>query len=438
MWYMISAANHPLPSSGNRIYHYLNTTNELVAASLPAVSTSYHIMNRIIKIFIAALLLLSSAGKSFAQPDTLATKRHKIAVFIPLYLDEAFDSTGKYAFDFKTFPKQSLPGIEFYQGVQLALDTLQKEGIPLDVYIFDSKSAKEPVTQILATPLFDSIQLIIGAVGNPEMKLIADVAAIKNIPFISATYPNDAGVTGNPFLVILNATLKTHVEGLYRYVQRNYPVAPVIVFTKKGVQEERIRTYITDYSKSNGGVPLKIKYINLDEGITRDSLASLLDTAVKTVCIAGTLDDFYGKGLATNLAALSATYPCVLFGMPNWENWKELEKKNFNQLEVIYPTSFYTDRKDKVSNKINEYYKPIQSRPTDQVFKGYETIYHFSKLLHQYDIEFVTHKSDKQFIIFTPFDLQPVFVKKTGVPDYFENKKIFFVRRYKGETSLIQ
>lgn len=395
-------------------------------------------MDRIIKIFFSVLILLQPAFKSFAQQDTLAAKRHKIAVFIPLYLDEAFDSTGKYAFDFKTFPKQSLPGIEFYQGVQLALDTLQKEGVPLDVHIFDSKSAKEPVTSILSMPLFDSVQLIIGAVGNPEMKIIADVAAIKNIPFISATYPNDAGVTGNPFLVILNATLKTHVEGVYKYVQKNYPVEPVIVFTKKGVQEERIRTYITDYSKNTGGVALKIKYISLDNGITKDSLASLLDTAVKTVCIAGTLDDFYGKGLATNLAALSSTYPCVLFGMPNWENWKELEKKDFSKLEVIYPTSFYTDRKDKVSNKINEYYKPIQSRPTDQVFKGYETIYHFSKLLHQYDIEFVTHKSDKQFTVFTPFDLQPVSAKKTGVPDYFENKKIFFIRRSNGEIKPIQ
>src|SRR5688500_6646239 len=52
--------------------------------------------------------------------------RQKVAVFTPLYIDSAFDGS-EYRYD-KTFPKFLNPGIEFYQGVQWAIDSLEKKG----------------------------------------------------------------------------------------------------------------------------------------------------------------------------------------------------------------------------------------------------------------------------------------------------------------------
>lgn len=388
------------------------------------------------KIIIASLLLLHLSFFTKAQ-DTI--RRNKVVLFVPLYLDDAFDSAGNYRFDFKTFPKQSLPGLEFYQGAQLALDSLQKEGIGLDVYVFDSKSQKEPIEEVLKRKLFDSVQLIVGAIGNPEMKQVAEAAALKNIPFLSATYPNDGGVTGNPFLVIMNSTLKTHVEGIYKFIQKNYATNPVLVFTKSGVQEDRIKNYLSDCSKNTGGVPLKFRYITLDDGITKDSLISLLDTSKTTVCLSATMDDIYCKGLATQLASVNKDYPSVLIGMPSWDNWKDYDWKQIKSLEVIYTSAFYSDKKDKVSAKITDYYKTIQSKPTDQVFKGYETIYHFAKLLNLYGPELVTHKSDKQFGVYSSFDFQPVMLNRnSSVPDYFENKKLVFIKRINNEIKLVQ
>src|SRR5688500_10635731 len=76
--------------------------------------------------------------------------RQKIAVFTPLYIDSAFNGS-EYRYD-KTFPKFLNPGIEFYQGVQWAIDSLQKKGAPLEVYIYDSRSQKLPLSQRLNSP----------------------------------------------------------------------------------------------------------------------------------------------------------------------------------------------------------------------------------------------------------------------------------------------
>ena len=63
----------------------------------------------------------------FASGQDSTPVRQKIAVFVPLYLDSAFDAMDNYRYD-KTFPKFINPGLEFYEGVQLAIDSMKKNG----------------------------------------------------------------------------------------------------------------------------------------------------------------------------------------------------------------------------------------------------------------------------------------------------------------------
>src|ERR1700726_1908067 len=107
----------------------------------------------------SAFLLVISLGAQ-AQIDS-AAKTHRIAVFVPLYLDSAFDATGNYRFD-KIFPKFLNPGLEYYEGAQLALDSLQKERLPIDVQVYDTKASGQSIAQIAASPDFQQTELILG------------------------------------------------------------------------------------------------------------------------------------------------------------------------------------------------------------------------------------------------------------------------------------
>ena len=102
---------------------------------------------------LLSVLVFSPAKGQQPVADTLkdsTRERFQVAVFVPLYLDSAFDEMGEYRYD-KTFPKFISPGLEFYEGVQLAADSLGKMGIPLDVYIYDTKSVANPVTSVIET-----------------------------------------------------------------------------------------------------------------------------------------------------------------------------------------------------------------------------------------------------------------------------------------------
>lgn len=386
-------------------------------------------MNKKPGVFISFLLcLLALRGIGQDSPAV----RYQVAIFTPLYLDSAFDQATNYKYG-KAFPKFFNPGLEFYEGAELAIDSLDSEGIGLDVFVYDSRSAASSIGDIIKTPQFDSIDLVIGQVNAREAKMLANAVSQKNIPFINANYPNDAGVTNNPNYIVLNSTFLTHCSGMYRYIQKTYPLAQVVMFRKKGAQEDRLQGYFESISKSTASVPLKIKYVTLDDLFTPDDLKEYLTEDGKTVVIAGSLDVAFGNLLTSSLSSVYETHPSVLFGMPTWWDLTDFTKPEFKSVEVIYTTPFYfSDSNALMSKVVADYKTRFYSRPTNMFFMGFETVYHFSHLLRLNGRNIGSSLTDKRYKIFNDFDIQPVINPKTTTLDYFENKKLYFVKKVNG------
>jgi len=73
------------------------------------------------------------------------------------------------------------------------------------------------------------------------------------------------------------------------------------------------------------------------------------------------------------------------------------------------------------------------------VFKGYETMYHFTNLLLQYPENFISKLSDNSFKVANDYNFEPIRLSKTSfVPDYLENKKIYFIRIINGEVQSVE
>lgn len=386
------------------------------------------------KIIQYLFLLITTLAFIHVHAQTTLLKRHKIALFIPLYLDSAFDATTLEYKQGKQFPKYITAGLEFYEGAQLALDSLEKEGAPLEVSIYDTKSDRS-ISEITSTPGFAGTELIIGHVISPnEVRMLAQIAQTKNIPFINANLPNDGGVTKNPFLVILNSTLYTHCQGIYKFLQKNYATARLVVFQKKGSQENILRSYFNDIEKNTASVSLKLKFVTLEDDFTSQNLIPYLDSTEITMCVGASLDEHFARSLSQQLALLNNQYPVQLTGMPTWDVIP-FEKKEYMGLEIFYSTPFYVDRNNKISNEITNHFKStLYARPSDMVFRGYECLYHFGKLLIEHGANLSSSIGEKKYNVFNELNIQPVFLSKpTQSIDYFENKKLYFLKKVNGE-----
>ena len=178
---------------------------------------------------------------------------------------------------------------------------------------------------------------------------------------------------------MLNSTLQAHVEGIYRFLQKYHSLDEIIVLTKQGAQEDRIRGYFDDFTKSTTSAKLQLKYIEAAGGITNQMLLPHLDSTKKTVCIAASLDENFGTKLIQTLEGLNRTYPVRLIGMPTWEN---LNFSRSSDLEIIYTTPFYYTRNIPLESSLAKTYNASMSaRPSDYFYRGYETMLRFALLL---------------------------------------------------------
>ena len=414
---------------------YTSATSNFVHKAFPMTKKWF--------VLLLSCLAMGTVAPAFAQiTSTVQTApadstRQQIAIFTPLYLDSAFDISGNYRYDAKSFPKQSSAGLEFWEGAELAIDSLKKEGIKLDIHIYDTKAPSIQIDSLLASEAFKSTDLIIGQVTATEAVKFANIAATLDIPFINASLPSDAGITNNPHYVILNSTLLTHCVGIYRFLQKNYSLQDIIVFRKKGVQEDRLRNNLTEFEKTTA-VKLKLKYVTLEDNFTQDKLELYLNSEKPNICLAGSLDTAFARKLCQQLALLStAGSPNVVIGMPTWDKI-DFEKSQYKNLEIIYSTPFYIAPTAKLAATVLEKFKTtFYSRPSDMVFRGFESLYHFAHLLTIHGKNLGSSLSDKKYMLFSEFDIQPVINKTTMTHDYYENKKLYFVKKVDGVVKTV-
>lgn len=395
---------------------------------------------------IIALLTVCALLQTFvslAQVDTVfapvkdtTKERKRIAIFTPLYLDSAFDAAGNYRYA-KSFPKFINSGLEFWEGAQLAIDSLTKEGVKVEVMVYDTKSTSQKFNDLLSSDEVRDADLLIGHVNVNEAAQLAWLASQVDVPFINANLPNEAGVTNNPNYVMLNSTLLTHCTGIYKFLQRNYSVSNIIVFRKKGATEDRLKSYFEEVEKSTAAIPLKLKYITLPDNYVVEDLQRYLDSNKTNVVLSGSLDAAFGLTLAQQLAGLSTSYTTTLIGMPTWDVL-DFEKTIYKGIEIIYSTPFYLNPADKLVINTNEHFKyKFYSRPSDMLFRGYETLYHFAHLLVTHGTNLGSSLGDKKNSLFNELDIQPVLDKTTMTLDYFENKKLYFVKKVDGVVKAV-
>lgn len=359
----------------------------------------------------------------------------KVAVFAPVFIDSAF-TDAEYKLGKNTnLPRYMLPGLDFYNGVMLAIDSLNKEKAAVEVLFYDTKSENLSVDEIVEDSVFSNVSLIIASFNNRlEIKTLADFALEKKIPLLSATYPNDGGITANPYFVMLNPTLTAHLEGIYKFTRRFYPTDNIILFRKKGGVEDIIQNSLSEQNRKTVGTQLKLKTVELPDSFSTSQVIGYLDSSKQNIIICGTLNDGFSNSLSKALSS-SRSYRVIAIGMPTWDGLKDISK----DLEIVYSTPYNPNRADKLSFQFADNYRSkYAGRPGDMAYKGFEAMYHFTKLLLKYGNQLINHLSEKEYKLFNDFDLQPVNLNKGGNgTDYLENKKLYFIRKADGKIKSV-
>lgn len=366
---------------------------------------------------------------------------YNVALFTPLSVDQVLSDTGFSVNNQSPLPPGTVAGLEFYEGAMLAMDSLRQDGIPIHLSVYDTKSRSRPLNRLLSSGQLDSTHLILGSVNSTELKEISAFAKQKKINFISVTYPNDGGIQDNPFLTILNTTLRVHCNAIQDFAQRKFSNKHVVVIYQNNSQEKQNLAYLQEaYTAMTYSGKSALHPFEWTNSTTAKDLSAHLDKDKNNVIILTALYPQVSLSIIGQLIELTQSYRISVVGMPTLDGLADLRKSQYKGIDIFYSTPYpYLHATDNpaITSMMWHFFNKYHSRPSDMALKGYESLFYFGKLLHKDGMYFNADLNDPAGRLLTQFQIQPIYRggKDTKTPpDYFENTRLYFMRVRDGKV----
>lgn len=301
---------------------------------------------------------------------------YKVALMLPFFTDK-FSELDRQMYD------KSYWALNFYSGAKMAIDTLQKEGISLNVNVLDTKANEQTVATLLGMNSLADVDLIIGGETKANVKQIADFAKLGDKIYVSPYSSNIENIGQNANFIQITPNLKNYCEAIVRNIREHHSNVRICCVTRADkANEKEAATYLQ-------GLTAEIPFSEVSAETFSPS-AQLVSGMTTVFVIPATKDETYIYGLLRKIeAARQAKSPMFVFGMPSWLNFQVNGFDNFESLKVRIPTTSYID-KDLTRQKsfARSFFATYNTAPTEEAFQGYDLMLYMGRMMHQYGTKF--------------------------------------------------
>jgi hypothetical protein len=235
----------------------------------------------------------------------------------------------------------------------------------------------------------------------------------------------------------VNPTWQTHINAIYDYLVKNFRGKKINLFTRKGSLEDRI---LQLFKTLNEKRLVNFSTIILNDNFTDADVLKHLDSSSQNIILCGSLYEFFGKALIKTLNTAGTSYTSFVVGMPTWTGMGGITGTNTDKLQILVTTPYNYEQNNAFISTLSDEYKVTHfSRPSDMVLKGFESMYHFTKLLLANPDTFINKSSSPAFTVSNEYNFQPIRLTPTSfIPDYLENKKLYFIKIVNGQIQAIE
>lgn len=296
---------------------------------------------------------------------------------------------------FKQFYRGSENFVQFYEGVLLAIDSLQNVGFDVKLNVFDTQRNPDSIRQYFQTSEFFKTDLIIGPIFPNVQKEIAAYAAKNRIPIVSPlasettiTRSNSSYFQVNPSRDYL--TRQTAEMVAEEYFNSNFIIVKTSNYSgsPEGQLVELLREkfFNSGLLSSNEGVNFTI-YDFENEGAF--GLRRIMSKNKENVVYIPSENEGELSVAISNVNNLSSEYSITLIGSSRYPNYSSIQLEQFHNLKLKYIAPYYTDYSNQQTiNFIEKYKANFGTEPDNFSFQGYDVTLYFLTALVTYGNDF--------------------------------------------------
>jgi len=308
----------------------------------------------------------------------LDTGLTKVFLFLPFYLDDndtSFTTKVEEGLTYKNKinPKSKL-AFEFYEGVLLALDSLKKKNVQLELSVFDTKS-NASFDSLIASVDFSRTDLIIGPLYRSNFDKVVAKAKPFGIPMISPVPQSNKILLDNPNVIKLSPSYASEVAYVRNYYDQKLKGSNFFLINSYKFKDMPLINLFL--KEGTGTAEFDSSMMLTISEPERFDISSKLDTIQNYFYLPST-DKGYVGGLVNMLYPYSRNHPITLIGMSNWAGYDNLDINYLEQMNFHYTTEFFVDYDDPdLVDFLKKYRVSFGTEPLKYGFFGYEVMMNF-------------------------------------------------------------
>lgn len=317
--------------------------------------------------------------------------------------------------------------VEYYEGFLMAVDSLKRQGVSVNLYTYDTKGKSDVTQSILAKEEMKNMDIIFGPAHAANVKTLAEFAEKNQTRVVVPFSPEVEQVFKNPYIYQVNTPQSYLYSEVYEHFLRKFSKANIVFLDAGTGQNEKVEFIkgMKNELKTN-----QVAYKHISNSDTLKILAAI-DSTRENIFIPTSGKDLSLTRLIPQLTQIRRSYPNVdlhLFGYPEWQTYTQDYLASFYELDTYFYSSFYTNNLFPAAVRFTQEYRRWYSKDMANIFPkygmlGFDTGYFFLKGLAQEGSQLENNLNRVQV---TPIQTGFKFERVNNWGGFI-NRKVFFV-----------
>ncbi|ASB50986.1 PBP1 and LysM peptidoglycan-binding domain-containing protein [Alkalitalea saponilacus] len=285
----------------------------------------------------------------------------KVALMLPFSANESnrFFSAGsdsvQVSRDMRNRVNRSRIFAEFYSGVLLALDTLKKKGINIELSVYDIAASGDALNQALRDPSLKETNLIIGPGMSSELPNLSAFSREHKIPLVFPLSNTNPDIATNPYLFHVNTPDSLMFDQMAGEIIRQANGASLLVIlpNEQDRQGNRFVQVLKRKAALMGAGSLNYTEYKLG-GDDLVEIQSLINREGTTYVVVPSVAEADASRIIPILSGVKdkTRADIRLFGMSDWLFYQTIDPEHIHHLDGTIFRTFGLDYNDPLSNSV--------------------------------------------------------------------------------------
>jgi LysM repeat protein len=328
---------------------------------------------------------------------------------------------------------QSVPFLEFFQGSLLALDSMRKAGMKLDIRIFDTHRSMDRVRDLLMDKELQKTDLIIGPFYPYHIEIVAEYAKENRIPMVAPFYSEHTYIIDNPYLFQPTPSIGWGYREVAKLVASKHTHNIVYVreedsldIEQHSLLKELINDGFDDYRPTE---PVIFKELVLTLEHT-DEIIQSLSRDRRNLVVVATRNEALASRVVSSLYYQLKDFQIEVIGTTFWTEFSSIDYRYYHDLSLFFYSSFWMDYNEPELEKFlakfrNNYYTEPRAMTRTGInygIAGYDMTLYFTNALRLFGRRFILSLDEyRPGMILEPYQFSRV-TSSGG----FENSRVVF------------